>query len=722
MIDKETLENFIVNCSRGCFNSITRVLLRDIFKIDATNVDAKGDGGGDYVVIPIAGGARSFVAQVTIQNNGWRKKALADAQTAVNKLDCTRYFFFTSRKHESADLRELEHEISTSYHIPATCLGGKEIADMLVSKGLVTEALDALNIPLPSTSNKRIDRSEILLHSYVALGSETADLRDQVYEDTLLITLQELGPTKVDDLLAEAVKSLGCDRSRESRLRGRIDTLMSRDSISKDKDSGCVALTPRSRQQLQNAEKIYLSELDALASSQAALLEREYHVEWPPESAQKCSVLLARAFIKRNLETLEMMQVHVNKLQLTAGIGDPLQELRDFISSSGVPVACVNKVLEELAENAAGSPLVNKLVRGVLYAALEGQNTLHTARVLGVSSWDQVTVILDASVLIPYICAKLFQPTRGRFSSGAIQCIDAFEKVGAKLVTTQEYINEASAHLLKAREFIGLSDADEFLAFSPNGYVSHYFQMRNFEMPVPENLLGFLSKFSKSIMREQEQGKWIRSIMADITSLVASYGIQYEHIKMVDAHYSDKIDREYGFIQNERNMDRAGVLFNHDSKTLAYMRKAMSQGVNGLICLTWDRVMIEVARKVEDCGWVVSPHDAADFINLSTPPTGEKLVSLSHKLAGVRERPSEIVGELLDRIVHVAKPEQLDWQLRDRLTSLRTQLLERVDTTSEEYGQWARRETCALLKTFGVGETGVAPDTTGAGAGVGSVI
>ena len=50
MIDNLTLENFIINSSQSRFDSIVRLLLKEVFHIDATNVDAKGDGGGDFVM------------------------------------------------------------------------------------------------------------------------------------------------------------------------------------------------------------------------------------------------------------------------------------------------------------------------------------------------------------------------------------------------------------------------------------------------------------------------------------------------------------------------------------------------------------------------------------------------------------------------------------------------------------------------------------------------
>jgi hypothetical protein len=64
MIDPKTFEEFIVHCSKDRFDLVVRLLLREVFHTDATNVDYTGDGGGDFVVIPKEGGPRAFVSGI----------------------------------------------------------------------------------------------------------------------------------------------------------------------------------------------------------------------------------------------------------------------------------------------------------------------------------------------------------------------------------------------------------------------------------------------------------------------------------------------------------------------------------------------------------------------------------------------------------------------------------------------------------------------------------
>lgn len=702
MFDRDTLQNFIVNTSRQKFSAVTRLVLREIYGLEVTDVDGKGDGAADYIVIPRDGGPRTFVSQVTVQKSGWKNKALRDAETAVREFKCTRYMYLTTRGHESTAFRELENEIHQTHKIPATCLGGREIADMILERGLLSQALDSLDIPVPSSVRDRPDRREILLHAYVALGEEAADLREQVYDDTILLVLRDRGRLSRRDLIGQAVEWLGCDLSREGRFESRIDSLLTRRLLIRDRDGDTLDLSDTSRQSLTNAERVYIAEMDSLASSQASLIEKQFGVAWPTDSARHCAVLLSRAFIKKQLGTLESAGGLPNSLGLLRDLGDPVQELRDYLATANIPVGAVQDVVQEFASNAASLPIIHKLTRSALYALLEGRHPLQTCRSLGVSSWSDVTVIVDASVLIPFLCARLYAPTQGRFSRGALQSINALFKAGARIVTTQDYINETAAHLLKAREYFHFPDAADMLQYSRNGYVEHYFRLRAEGVAVPEDLSGFLTRFSKQLIRQQETQQWIRAIMVDIQGLANQYGVTYEHAKYPGSHVSDVIDREYAYAMRDRGADKLDLLARHDALTLAHMRKIVLDGKSALMCLTWDRLMIAVAKKVGDCGWAVTPHEASDFIQITQRPTGEKLISLSHGLATVRERPGMIVGAILDELAKHAKGNMLDWQMRDRLNEIQSGLLDRINVNDPNFEEWARQQTEAVLESVGI--------------------
>ncbi len=59
----------------------------------------------------------------------------------------------------------------------------------------------------------------------------------------------------------------------------------------------------------------------------------------------------------------------------------------------------------------------------------------------------------------------------------------------------------------------------------------------------------------------------------------------------------------------------------------------------------------------------------------------------------------------MDKILRVARPDQMDWQMRDRLGALRQELLSRSDTTTSEYEEWAHHKTHTLLAQLGLNQS-----------------
>jgi hypothetical protein len=49
--------------------------------------------------------------------------------------------------------------------------------------------LDAINAPLAKGVGDKPDQQEIALHAYAIIGKDSQDLKNTVYDDTILITL-----------------------------------------------------------------------------------------------------------------------------------------------------------------------------------------------------------------------------------------------------------------------------------------------------------------------------------------------------------------------------------------------------------------------------------------------------------------------------------------------------------------------------------------------------
>ena len=533
-MDRDTIENHVKNLGKRDFDAVARLVLTEFLGLRVVDVDRPGDGGSDLRPFEDRNGnavRASLAIQKTVQYQKWRDKALEDAEKAKNSLGAKRFVFLTSRAHQSTSLRDVENTIATKFAMPATCLGATEIAGIIEQQGMLREFADAIGLQLNVVIADRPDRAEVLLHAYVALGSDRSDLRNEVYDDSLLLALHEANTGLVRDVVVtNALELLGAGEEVRDRVSRRIDSLLARKLI-EPVVQGAVRLTENSKLRLQAADGIYIRELEHLASAQSQVLKDVCGIEWDQKQCELASMLLSRWFIHRQLVTAEHTSVPLTKMGLSRCLGNPEQELADLLRDAGVQPALTSKVLGEFVDLARGMPLIKKLTKAVTYVATEGQDLLKASRVLGASRWSDVRVTLDASVAIPYLCASLFLPTLGRFSFGANECIKLLKRHGAALVIPWVYINEVAAHLCRAVQYPAIPEFSESLEHSENGFVAHYFQLRAAGRNVPPSLREFIGQFARTALRPKNTAnETVRAVMAEIQPALAEYGVDFDDI------------------------------------------------------------------------------------------------------------------------------------------------------------------------------------------------
>ncbi|MEX2187777.1 MAG: hypothetical protein WD875_13315 [Pirellulales bacterium] len=345
------------------------------------------------------------------------------------------------------------------------------------------------------------------------------------------------------------------------------------------------------------------------------------------------------------------------------------------------------EVFGEFVKLASGTPLVKKLARAVTFVAAEGADFLKSSRFLGANSWSQVTATLDASVAIPYLCASLFRPTSGRFSRSATTCIQILKAASTQLVIPRAYINEVASHLYAALRYPEMPEYKESLEHSQNGFVSYYYQLRaQAAKAAPETLRAFVGQFSLAARRNHATSQHaIREIMADIQPLCFSYGVKYDDITQVPIHFRRDVETGYMFRMKELHRNKTQRLIDHDVEVLSHARRAISERNEIRMCLTWDAVMIAVGRELLDCGWIVSPHEACDVVQVRTKLSVGEMSALAHGLARARERPLELGARIIDRVVQLASEQLEDWSFRNRLRQFYEDSLKRIDISGGAY-------------------------------------
>lgn len=697
-MDIETIKNNIKTLGRNDFKKVIYMILPKIFNLEVVNVNGQYDGGSDWSVFKDTGGTHTIAVQDTVQNKDWQTKAKSDAKKAIEH-GATRFFFITPKSISRLTIASLENDITSTYKIPVTCLGSKEISELIINANLVTDFLDAIDAPLAAGVAGRLDKQEICLHAYIALGKDSDNLKNTVYEDSILITLYNEGPLVRDILVEKTIALLSCEQGKASQISRRIDSLLTKGKLIMIHDKK-LSLMPNAQKDLENAERIYLKEFKSLVSAQTSLMESEHIISWSLDDSQKASVFLAKVFIQQQLETAKSAKLKMTAMGLFKNLGQPLQELRDFLRSSGVPPDKLEDTIKEMLIHAQELPIVKKLIRAAIFVALEGIDAVAGAKAIGAPRWSDVGTMLDASVAIPYLCARLFQPTKGRFSSGNYRAVETLQKLSVYVCIPYFYINECASHLLRARNYHNLDNYAEQLQYSQNAFIAHYYQLKNSGQNVPDNLIDYLVSFAPSCKQTVsiDQPSLIRKVMTNLQPLFHEYGIEFEEIPGIPPHYSKDVEIEYSFYLEQLQRHKSSRLIEHDILAVSHLKRQIAEKYEHWVLLTWDRAMISLGEKLDGCGWIISPDVLYEFAKPYRPISESQFCTLAHAIARTQYEPLAISAQVIDRVVRLAGDRIQDWELRKKIDEFTSDLLNRIDLKDARYYEWVDSETDEFLK------------------------
>ncbi len=696
-MEQATIARHIKSLGKNDFDAVVTLLFQKFFKLAAViNVDGAGDGGSDLRCFVTAKEQKvwaSTATQVTITKKSWKQKAKDDAEKSVKDLRATQYYFLTSLAHQSGELRRLETEIFSEVGIPAVCLGANEIAGIVHDEDLVREFAEVIELQLDIPLQNRPDRQEMLLHAFAALSDEKREFREAIYDDALMVTAFEAPSGIARPLLVQTTAELlGLTTVALHLLDKRVDSLLAKRRL-KPKE-GAIELSENDRFDLQVSAGMYVSELRSLASAQEQILNELGVTSWSVERSEETAVLLSRMFVQNQLKVAEQASLPMTKMGFSKQLGNPKTELQTLLRQSGLSAEKAEDAIRELVMLGSSRPLIQKLTRAVTYLASEGRSITQACRALGASTWRDVLITLDASVAIPYLCSSLFEPTEGRFAFGVNECLKTLRKLGARLVMPYFYINEVAAHLLLA---LNTPDGDQYAKaaeHSKNGFVSHYFQLKNHGKRIPDSLTAFVAVFSKlAVLGNGDRSEKAKSIMPDIQSSLRDYGVEFESIETFKhgsvgyQAYRKPAEEFFDHHMNQQLRNRRQNLINHDVSVLAFAKKSVAEFGQARMCLTWDRIMIAVASELGDCGWIVTPNEALDLVQSSVDFSETRLTSLAHALAKVARTPDEIGASILDRVSYLSGSKFRDWEFKQQFDSFYSGVMFRVsqDPMSTEW-------------------------------------
>lgn len=701
-MNTETLAKLIQNLGRPDFKNVVQIVLTRALNFKAINVNGPHNGGSDWAAFHDVREARVIAFQDSTQKGGWERKALEDARKAVKELGAKRYFFFTTNNAANTTLRQVENSITEELGISAMCLGASNIAEFITSYNLETDFLDAIGAPLAPGMGRRPDSQEMCLHMYLTLARETHDLKDTVYDDTIFLVLHKEGELAKEGLMLRVVQTLQCDPNRSGRIETRIESLRSHGLLITGSDATKITLSSQKSQELKNSERVYLTEFRALASAQVALMQN-YDIDWNEENAELAAVMLTRAFIQKQLENVNLKSVKMASTGLTRHIGRPLDNLKELLRNKGIPNKSLDLVISELVNQAKDLPVVKKLARAAVFVALEGSDPLLSSKAFGASRWTDVNVMLDAAVAIPYLCARLYEPTKGRFSPANYEAITTLQKLNARVFIPYHYISECASHLIKARTYEGFGQFADALEYSDNGYITHYYHLRNAGVRVPQTILEYLGNFAHAVLEVNTIiPRWIRNVMTELQRKFSQYNLEFVYIPRTRDIHQIEVETKYAFYLRQWRREKSQRLIDNDVQVLSHVKREVSQKDECWMFLTWDRAMLSVGQETEGCGWVVSPDVANDFASAGLNLTDVELCALAHSLAKTHEEPLIVTARIIDHVAEIADARLQDWEFQNRMRQFSHELYARIDFKSAMYNDVIERETDRFLQEAGI--------------------
>lgn len=575
-MDKETLSNHISTLGKRDFAIACRIVLEKVFDFDVINVDGPRDGGSDFTSFSVDGKRCSVGIQITTQKSDIKNKAYSDAKKCLTKLGLKRFYFLSTYRLSEEDSRKIEQEIEDDLNIRTHVYDSSVIAGFLIKNSLVTEFLDETGFPdLRQVYHSAVDYKQMVLHSYTLLSSDAKNMKEQIYEDTILLVISGKtdGMTQ-EEIVTETINLLTLPSIKEERIKSRIDALLSKSKIKKQ--DGLYYISPDSKREIENRQILYEKELETLASAQTDIM-REYSIEWTIDDARSTSVWIANTYLANQLSTLEKVDAPLTK-DLYKHIDDNgIKILTDFlIKKKNLPQDLVPEIIKSFMSIAAGQPLMKKITSAFVYVALEGKNPMASCRALGVNRWNQFKLLMEPTIGIPILCSFFFKAPVNRTFDNAINSFKQSKELGIPMFVSYNYIKECAGHLHMARRYDGLELNPDEMVYSSNAFVSHYYSLMKQGIELPNTYLDYLALFSPAIKIEKEYKDWIRSMMSDIQSLFTrKSAATYIDIPLYGLSELKDIENEYAIYLTENGIEKSKSLLMNDIITMKIYKGIM---------------------------------------------------------------------------------------------------------------------------------------------------
>ncbi|MDX9892202.1 MAG: hypothetical protein RBS29_06885 [Bacteroidales bacterium] len=704
-MDIETLTNHIANFGKHYFNNVCKIVLQEVFNLIAINVDGKDDGGTDFAQFSKNGDRLPVAYQITTQRSDIKGKAYRDAEKSIKKLGITRYYFITTYILTETEIIKLQNDISNDLKIHSICLSPNHLAGLILSENLLNKLLDESNYPLPKDTTVNYDYKEMALHSYTLNSKDANEMKENIYDDSILFVLSNSEPLIENELIEKVKEFLGLTDIKDEFLKRKIGSLFGKaQPVLKRTPDKKITLSEKSLNDINSRKKLYEIELASLVSAQVDLLRNKYNYDWTIEDSKQVAIWIADSFIAEQISNLKEVKASIAANPIFKIVESGVDKIKNYLSKSKkIQDEQIHDVVNDLLQNASNHPLITKLSRASVYVALEGANPISSAKALGANRWSDFSIFVEPTVAIPFTCSQLYSGNVNRYFDLSVRSIKRAKNLGANLFIPYFYINECAGHLLQARKYCDVQLSENELQYSSNAFVANYYALKLKNEKLPGNLMDYLASFSTAIKTERNNVKdWVRSIMTDIQSILNKAGINFVEVPLYSHEDCAVFEKEYMKLITDMTVEKPTHLINHDIWGMQFTNDKIVKNKENWIILTFDRSLIAMSKNSSYRGWIANPIKFIDLTENSKPLSESHYTSLIHSVATYSEKTLSAGARIIDRIIRFASKEIQNWEFKQEIEQFKLDLIEKINIDSSDIYKEIDKETDEFLKSHGI--------------------
>lgn len=637
-VKHETIVRLIEGASPEQLRVIARLALRLSGYAASRITDGPYDGGTDLVVKDAAGGTLPLAVAISVERD-WQKKLRKDVSKARQKLGVQHVLVVSSRRIPEGSFRTVQAELADASGVRVDRLDQQALADLVMDHNALPELLGALDISIagehaPTTpAARRRDAA----YAYAFFAPEVHSFHQTMRERSLMVALAQAGGgAKISELCMDASRLLGMDAEDSMSLIHDLDRLRQQGRI--HGHNGTVGLTEGERETMRALSALRQREEDLLRHELETLVN-EVGLS-PPDDALNLLLRGLGALVARHIgapEALEHLRTQVRRLRRELqSLGLPEGERGDQFIERAIERARISEFGQSLAMGSVYQALTS-LDRGALLQALDARS---------------ITLVLDASVAIPMLCALFHGSVEQRFFIVAEELHRRSRRAGIALALPDVWLEEMASHLLRAREYVAFVD-DEDLRQSNNAYVAYFAGSRRFRAVDFDEFLDLFG-LTEGLARRAEVDRdgARRELEQFLRQQLAHYDISVVPTR-ASKHHLDRAKKDWDWACHVLDVgDRPSILANHDRRVLAWLSESVERDpTHALLVVTWDRILRR-ARPENAPGGALDPLAISELLSFLAgarePAITTRFVSLQ-----LTEAEAERGSTILDALVGI---------------------------------------------------------------------